>query len=96
MGRIKAISTSKIRKIIAIKKKCKENGRREDDFGSNPHSKGEHFSRSRIVFFDKMVANIIITNEIVNKIRLIIKMLKIIYTINNRPFDWKSNILYTI
>lgn len=93
MGKIKAISTSKIKKIIAIKKKCKEKGRREEDFGSNPHSKGDLFSRSIIDFFDRIVARIIITSEINIKIELIINMTKIIYTINYRPFDWKSNIL---
>lgn len=46
MGKIRAISTSKIRKITVIRKKCKENGIRADDLGSNPHSNGEHFSRS--------------------------------------------------
>lgn len=82
IGKINAISTSKIRKIIAIKKKCKEKGKREEDLGSNPHSKGEHFSRSRIVFFDKIVANIIITIAIINKIEEIKNIIKIIYTIN--------------
>lgn len=46
IGRIKAISTSKIKKIIVIKKNRIENGIREEFIGSNPHSKGEDFSRS--------------------------------------------------
>lgn len=46
IGRIKAISTSKIKKIIVIKKNFNENGKRDEDIGSNPHSKGELFSRS--------------------------------------------------
>ena len=46
IGKIKAISTSKIRKIIVIKKNRSENGIREELLGSNPHSKGEFFSRS--------------------------------------------------
>lgn len=45
-GRISTISTSKIRKMIVIKKNRSENGSREEDFWSNPHSKGESFSRS--------------------------------------------------
>jgi hypothetical protein len=45
-GRIRVISTSKIRKITAIKKKRKENGRRPGLLGSNPHSNGDGFSRS--------------------------------------------------
>jgi len=45
------ISTSKIKKITAIKKNCREKGNRADLFGSNPHSKGLLFSRSVNVFF---------------------------------------------
>ena len=82
IGRIKAISTSKIKKIIVIKKNCKENGSRDDDFGSNPHSNGEDFSRSTKVFFDKIEANSITTIEIIIIIELIVKIEKIIYTIN--------------
>jgi hypothetical protein len=59
IGSNKAISTSKIRKITAIKKNRKENGRRADLFGSNPHSNGELFSRSSIFFFDKSDVNVI-------------------------------------
>lgn len=47
IGRIKAISTSKIKKIIAIKKNRMENGIRDEFKGLNPHSKGEVFSCSR-------------------------------------------------
>lgn len=53
MGTIKVISTSKIRKITAIKKKRSEKGRREDLLGSNPHSNAEGFSRSWILFLAK-------------------------------------------
>lgn len=40
------ISTSKIRKITANRKNRIENGERVQIEGSNPHSKGEFFSRS--------------------------------------------------
>lgn len=40
IGNIKAISMSKIRKIIASIKNREENGNRADDLGSKPHSKG--------------------------------------------------------
>lgn len=96
IGRIKAISTSKIRKIIVIKKNRKEKGRREDDFGSNPHSNGDAFSRSTNVFFERIEASNITTIEINIIIELIVKIDKIIYTINNRPYDWKSNILFIL
>lgn len=52
VGRIRVISTSKIRKITATKKKRKEKGRRADLLGSNPHSKGLPFSRSRWDFLE--------------------------------------------
>lgn len=74
------ISISKIKKIIAIKKNCIEKGNRGDEDGSNPHSKGEFFSRSKIVFFDNSVANNITINEIKKKIKLIKRMTLIIYT----------------
>jgi len=46
IGNNRTISTSKIKKIIEIRKNRKEKGRREELLGSNPHSKGEFFSRS--------------------------------------------------
>lgn len=46
IGIKREISTSKIKKIIAIKKNCSEKGKRAEVFGSNPHSKGLLFSRS--------------------------------------------------
>lgn len=45
----KTISISKIRKITANKKNRKEKGTRAESLGSNPHSKGEAFSRSNIL-----------------------------------------------
>jgi len=93
IGRIKAISTSKIKKIIAIKKNRREKGRREDLFGSNPHSNGELFSRSFDAFFDSKEAKIITIKAIIKIIKLIIKEENIIYTKNFRPCNWKSHIL---
>lgn len=81
---------------MVIKKNRKENGSRDEDLGSNPHSNGEDFSRSTRVFFDKIDASIITTMEINKIIKLIVKMDKIIYTINNRLYDWKSNILFIL
>lgn len=81
IGNNKAISTSKIKKITAIKKNRSEKGNRALDFGSNPHSKGELFSRSSICFFDSIVAIIIIIVD--NAIIIIIEYLvnKIIYLV---------------
>lgn len=43
---MRAISTSKIKKIIAIKKNRIEKGIREEFKGLNPHSNGDNFSWS--------------------------------------------------
>lgn len=79
MGRIKAISTSKIKKIIAIKKKRIEKGRREEFMGLNPHSKGDSFSRSEIFFFPNNVDKNITIKAIIKMIVDIIRRFKIIY-----------------
>jgi hypothetical protein len=80
IGKIKAISTSKIKKIIVIKKNRIENGIREEFIGSNPHSKGDIFSRSEIDFFDSKVAKYITTIEITKIINLMKYKVIIIYT----------------
>jgi hypothetical protein len=64
IGSSKAISTSKIRKITAIKKNHKENGSRADLLGSNPHSDGEPFSWSSVIFFE--IKEVMIIMIIVN------------------------------
>ncbi len=66
--------------MIAIKKNRKENGIREELIGSNPHSNGDLFSRSIIVFLDKVEASNMIMLVIIKIIVLIIKVEKIIYT----------------
>lgn len=48
-GKIRAISISKTRKITARRKNRSEKGIRAELFGSNPHSKGEDFSRSTVL-----------------------------------------------
>lgn len=63
MGSSSAISTSKIMKITAIKKNRDEKGRRAEFFGSNPHSKGDLFSRSSLIFFEIIVARSIIADD---------------------------------
>jgi hypothetical protein len=45
-------------KITATKTNRDENGSRAEFFGSNPHSNGELFSRSSLIFFDINVASI--------------------------------------
>jgi len=80
IGKIKAISTSKIKKIIAIIKNRIEKGKRDESEGSNPHSKGDLFSRSIKAFLDKRDANNITINAINKTIYAIMIIEKIIYT----------------
>lgn len=79
MGRIRAISTSKIKKIIAIKKNRMEKGSREEFIGLKPHSNGESFSRSEIFFFLKTVERAITIKAIIKMIQAMINKFKIIY-----------------
>jgi hypothetical protein len=53
-GRIRVISTSKIKKITVVKKKRREKGRRAVIGGSNPHSNGEGFSRLELYLLLKI------------------------------------------
>lgn len=69
-GNNKVISTSKIKKITAIRKNRREKGSRADPLGSNPHSKGEFFSRSVTVFFAKRDAKII-TTDLITRVKII-------------------------
>jgi hypothetical protein len=80
IGKSKAISTSKIKKITAIRKNRREKGNREELLGSNPHSNGELFSRSIIVFFDKIEARLITMIVIVARIIAIIEIIIITYS----------------
>lgn len=76
-GKIRAISTSKIKKIIAIKKNRIEKGVRDDFMGLNPHSNGALFSRLRLDFKAKIEDNDITIIEIIKKIKAKISKLKI-------------------
>ena len=69
-----AISISKIKNNTAIKKNWIEKGLRADLLGSNPHSKGELFSRSFLDVFEMIVHNIIIEIEIKVDINIDVKM----------------------
>lgn len=93
IGRIRAISTSKIKKIIVIKKNRIEKGRRDEFIGSNPHSNGDVFSRSFNDFLDNRDANNITIIVIIKIVIAIIYKVKIIYTKLFSPYDWKSYIL---
>lgn len=61
---------SKIKKITEIKKNLSENGTRDKEKGSKPHSKGDNFSLSIVVFI-----------AILREIMTIIKGIRIIIII---------------
>jgi hypothetical protein len=69
IGRMRVISTSKIKKITVIRKNWRENGTRAEHIGSNPHSNGEGFSRSLNSFLANIKFKIIKIIEIVADIR---------------------------
>lgn len=75
----KVISISKIKKINLIRKNWILNGIRDLDIGSNPHSKGDIFSRFFKSFIEIKKFKVSINNLIIN-IKNIIKIKnKIIY-----------------
>jgi hypothetical protein len=70
-GTIKMISTSKMMKIIAMRKNCMENGIRAKLKKLNPHSKGIIFSRILFLFFEivrERDINIVVTISLVKVI----------------------------
>lgn len=109
-GRRSVISTSKIRKIIAMRKNRSEKGRRDDDFWSNPHSNGDSFSRSVKDFLEMMMQSIIsklaisiimikdnimfIINYINNYLTDLFLINKICYQVNNIFMKFNSNYVY--
>ena len=93
-GSNRVISTSKIRKITAIKKNRNENGNRAVPLGSKPHSKGEFFSRSEIVFFDSKEAIAITIVEIAKIIIIADDKIIIVFSKDFlSPGGWKPPIL---
>jgi len=96
IGKRSAISTSKIIKITAIKKNRDEKGSRAEFFGSNPHSKGDLFSRSSFIFFEINVVSTMIAAD--NKMVTVAADMVIIITclVFHKFLDWKSSILYCI
>lgn len=61
IGKRRVISTSKIKKITAIRKNRREKGIRAVLNGLNPHSNGDDFSRSLFVFMLIVAASAMIT-----------------------------------
>lgn len=64
--------------MIAIIKNRNEKGSRAVLYGSNPHSNGEDFSRSLVVFLEIIDDNNIKIKEIIEEIKISEKVIKII------------------
>ena len=65
---------------MASRKNRIENGIRPDSFGSNPHSKGEYFSRKQVVLPEIIIATIRSTvTRIIPRVMFIIKNIREIY-----------------
>lgn len=73
-GNNKINSTSKIKKIIEIKKNRNEKGKRAFKKGENPHSNGLIFSLSKFILFPTKIPKkkIIILKSILNNNNIII------------------------
>lgn len=93
-GRSSVISTSKIKKMTAIRKNRSEKGKRAEPLGSKPHSNGEFFSRSEMVFLDRIDA-IVMTKIEIAKIIIIAedKIIIVFSKVILRPGGWKPTIL---
>lgn len=82
IGKIIEISMSKIKNIIAIKKKCVENGLRAEFIEENPHSNGVFFSRLIFDFFDRIVVNKNIILIIIIIMKIVVRILIILLNFN--------------
>jgi len=96
IGSSSAISTSKIMKITAIKKNRDEKGSRAEFFGSNPHSNGDLFSRSSLIFFEIRVVSTITADDNRMVTVAVVMVISIIYLVFHKFLDWKSSILSCI
>lgn len=88
MGKIRVTSTSKIKKIIVIKKNRIEKGRREGDETSNPHSNGDGVSRE----FSYELARIKLTIIRARGITAAMATTNIIKISPRGRFNWKLNV----
>ncbi len=80
-GSKRAISTSKIKKIIVIKKKEKEKGFRGKEIKLNPHSKEFIFSLLNLIFLARIVDKFIIIRGITINNHLVINIIIISYSL---------------
>lgn len=77
MGRRSTISMSKSKNRTANRKNREEKGIRAEDFGSNPHSNGEDFSRFMVDFMARLQAKAVI-NKGINMAKIMENIGKII------------------
>ena len=76
-GNMRTSSTSKMMKIIEIKKNRSVNGRRALNLGLNPHSKGLIFSDINKFFFLKSLPKERTTNDKINDKKKTLRKYKI-------------------
>ena len=80
-----------------LKPRVSTRSRAEFFFGSNPHSNGDPFSRSSLIFFEINVASIMMTDDnMIVIIAVVIIIIIIIYLVSHKFLDWKSSILSCI
>jgi hypothetical protein len=82
--------------MTAIRKNRDENGSRAEFFGSNPHSNGDLFSRSSLIFFEIRVVSTIMADDSKMVIIAVVIIINIIYLVFHKYLDWKSSILSCI
>jgi len=80
--------------ITAIRKNRDDKGcRAEFFFGSNPHSNGDLFSRSSLIFFEINIVNTIMVADNKMVTAAVVLIIIITYLVFNKFLDWKSSIL---
>jgi len=83
-------------KITAIRKNHDEKGSRAEYFGSNPHSNGDLFSRSSLIFYEISVVNTIMVADNKMVTAAVVIIIIITYLVFHIFLDWKSSILSCI
>jgi hypothetical protein len=65
-------------------------------FASNPHSNGDLFSRSSLIFFEISVVSTIMADDSKMVTIAVVIIINIIYLAFHKFLDWKSSILSCI
>jgi hypothetical protein len=97
IGNNSAISTSKIIQITAIKKDHDVKCGHEEFFGRNPHSNGDSFSRSSLIFLEIKVVNamMVADSKMVTVVALVIIVVIIIIYVVFTNFSIGSQVYFS-